>query len=244
MSDTPFNKSKVTIVDVPAESASETSLPAHNDCWDKIGVNGNGSCLELEKYIHCRNCPVYASAGLQLLNRPLPAEYRREWAEHFALPKRASVAGKISMVVFRVGFEWLALPASAFHEIAEHRPIHSLPHRRQRIVLGLANIRGELLICVSLSRLLDLERSAARERRALTLYDRLAVAKWDGNRFVFPVDEVYGVHRLHAEDLKEPPATVAKFSASLTRGIFEWQGKTAGLLDVETLFSTLNRNLS
>ena len=244
MSHKPFAKSKVTIVDVPVESAPGGASLAPNDCWDKIGINGNSTCPELEKYIHCRNCPVYTSAGLQLLNRPLPAHYRREWADHFAHPKKASVAGKMSVVVFRVGFEWLALPTATFQEIAEHRSIHSLPHRRRKIVLGLANVRGELLICVSLSRLLDLERSAARERKPLTLYNRLVVAKWDGSRFAFPVDEVHGVNRLEMEDLKEPPATVAKFSASLTRGIFAWREKTVGLLNVESLFSTLNRSLS
>ena len=37
-----------------------------------------------------------------------------------------------------------------------NRLIHSLPHRRQGIVLGLVNVRGELLICVSLARLLGI----------------------------------------------------------------------------------------
>ncbi|HKI70410.1 MAG TPA: hypothetical protein VKA67_12520, partial [Verrucomicrobiae bacterium] len=97
MSEKFFSKNKVTIVDVPSESASGSSLPVRNDCWDKIGVNGDSSCPELEKHIHCRNCPVYTGAALQLLNRPLPVDYRHEWAEHFARPKRASVAGKTSV---------------------------------------------------------------------------------------------------------------------------------------------------
>ena len=40
-------------------------------CWNEIGVQGNGSCPELRKVIHCRNCPVYSKAGVQLLDRPL-----------------------------------------------------------------------------------------------------------------------------------------------------------------------------
>src|SRR5437879_1067310 len=69
--------------------SSETPAPIH-DCWNVIGVEGNGTCRELVKFIHCRNCPVYSAAGTQLLDRPLPAEYRREQAEHYAQPKKFS----------------------------------------------------------------------------------------------------------------------------------------------------------
>jgi Magnesium chelatase, subunit ChlI len=43
-----------------------------NDCWNQIGVFGDGTCPELAKVIHCRNCPVYAAGGrsLLMLGRP------------------------------------------------------------------------------------------------------------------------------------------------------------------------------
>ena len=94
-----------------------------------------------------------------MLDRPLLPEYRREWTEHFAQPKQLAAPARASALVFRINAEWLALPTQAFQEVAERRPVHSLPHRRQGIVLGLVNIRGELLICVSLGHLLGLERT-------------------------------------------------------------------------------------
>ena len=39
-------------------------------CWNEIGVHGDGSCRELQKFILCRNCPVYSSAVVRLLDRP------------------------------------------------------------------------------------------------------------------------------------------------------------------------------
>jgi Magnesium chelatase, subunit ChlI len=39
----------------------------HRDCWNQIGVFGDGTCPELAKVIHCRNCPVYAAGGRSLL---------------------------------------------------------------------------------------------------------------------------------------------------------------------------------
>ena len=177
-------------------------------CWNVIGVNGDGSCPELVTHVHCRNCPVYSTAGLQLLNRQLTPEYRRERTLHFARQKTVSVPGKMSAVIFRINNEWLALPTQAFQEIAERRLVHSLPHRRKGIVLGLVNIRGELLICVAVGRLLGLEPVGPRELARKT-HDRLLVVSWEANRLTFPVEEVHGIHRFQPAELKAPPATVA-----------------------------------
>ena len=35
---------------------------AIDDCWNRIGVLGDGSCPRLAEHIHCRNCPVHAAA--------------------------------------------------------------------------------------------------------------------------------------------------------------------------------------
>ena len=206
-------------------------------------MHGNATCPELQRVVHCRNCPVYSRAGLQLLDRPLPPEYRRAWTEHFAQEKKLAGPAKQSALLFRLQAEWLALPTPAFQEVAERRPVHSLPHRQQGLVLGLVNIRGELLICASLGRLLGLEHPpAATTPRAA--YDRLLVAKWDAQRFVFPADEVRGILRYHAAELQAPPATLVKSRLSHTQAILHWHNRAVGLLDADLLFSSLNRSLT
>ena len=229
------------------------------DCWNTIGVNGNGTCRELPRFTHCRNCPVYSAAAAQLLDRPITPEHRREWTEHYAREKKLSTPARTSVIIFRIGPEWLALATPAFQEVAERRTIHTLPHRRRGVVLGLVNIRGELVICTSLGRLLGLEKqSPAHSPKSkvqgtgdfklrtldLRLAERLLVTHWDGHRLVFPVDEVHGILRVHHDELREPPATVAKSTISCTRRVFSWREHTVGLLDAEVLFSTLNRNLT
>jgi chemotaxis-related protein WspD len=224
-----------------------------DECWRRIGVLGDGSCPELAQHVHCRNCPVYARAGALLLNRPTPAGYRRHWAAHFAGAKQRPAGARVanpSATLFRLGPEWLALDTVLFQEVAEHRPMHSLPHRRTGVVLGLVNVRGELLLCISLGRLLELEpepppretRNLKRETRNLT--GRLLVVSADTNHFAFPVDEVYGVHRFNREELEAPPATVARAARSFTRGVFRWRQHTVGYLDSEALFLNLHRSLS
>ena len=59
--------------------------------------------------------------------------------------------------IFRLGREWLALPTHVCQEMAEMRPIHTLPHRSGPVLLGLVNIRGSIRLCVSLRELLGLE---------------------------------------------------------------------------------------
>jgi chemotaxis-related protein WspD len=223
---------------VPNEKAVEIRL-----CWNEIGVQGDSTCPELQQVIHCRNCPIYSKAGVQLLDRPLLPEYRRGWTEQFSQVKKLPGQARQSALLFRIDSEWLALPASAFQEVAERRPVRSLPHRRQGIVLGLVNVRGELLICVSLAHLLGLTRSPLRDTPR-TGYDRLLVAKWDGHCFVFPADEVRGILRFHAPELQEPPATLAKSRLTYTQGILHWQDRTVGLLNAELVFSSFNRSLA
>ena len=66
----------------------------------------------------------------------------------------------------------------------------------------------------------------------------------DGHRFVFPADEVRGIHRFQTPELQEPPATLAKSRLSYTQGILYWQDRTVGLLDADLLFSSLDRSLT
>ncbi len=224
----------------PSNAAPALRLP---DCWNTIGVTGDNSCRELERYHHCHNCPVYSSSAAQFLDQPFPANYRREWTEHFAREKQVATPAKTSAIIFRISGEWLAMPTQAFQEVAERRAMHSLPHRRRGIVLGIVNIRGELLICAALGKLLGLGTTSI-VKRQLAVFDRLLVAHWNNQRFAFPVDEVHGVHRFHSADLREPPATIARSGHNSTLGVFPWRNYTVGFLDPDSLFASLNRNLS
>ena len=214
-----------------------------DDCWSRIGNMGDASCPELEKHIHCRNCPVYAAAGAKLLERSVSQSYRQEWALHFARPKAAPKPGAISVVLFRIGPEWLALPTRAFQEVAERRKVHSIPHRRKSTLLGLVNVRGELVVCVSLASVLAIKHSTpAGNGRAV--YERLLVASWDSQRVVFPVDEVHGVLRFDPDQLRDPPATLSKSGTSYTKGVLPWQNRLAMCLDAELLFPALSASLA
>jgi chemotaxis-related protein WspD len=206
-------------------------------------VWGGRSCPELDVHVHCRNCPVYSDAAGALLDRPVPADFAIDRARHFEAPKSKDEHQTQSMVVFRIGPEWFALPTSVIAEVAEHRVIHSVPHRRAGIVLGVVNVRGELLVCASLARLLGLQAASEPPGSSGKRDGRLLVLRHDGVRVVLPADEVSGIQRFHAKELKEVPTTVSKAATAHSRAVLSWSGHVVGLLDEHLLFSTLQRSV-
>lgn len=227
----------------PAEKM-ETVLPMADACWSTIGVAGDLSCPELERHTHCRNCPRYASAALGLLERDIPTDYRAERSAHFATEAQSESAEIRTAFIFRIATEWFALPVPLLEEVANPRVIHSLPHRRNGAVLGLVDIRGELLICISLAKLLGLEESTAEAGTPGAAYPRLVVIRHEGWRTVFPVSEVRGIHRYHERELSAVPVTVAKGGTTYTKAILPWEGKSVGFLNEDVVIHTLNRSIA
>jgi chemotaxis-related protein WspD len=215
-----------------------------NDCWNTIGVHGDGSCAELTEHVHCRNCPVYSAGAAALLDGDPPANYLTERTSHFAQPPRIQEDETRSVVIFRVASEWLALPTSAVTEVANLLPIHSLPHRQSQVVLGLASVRGELLVCVSLGQVVGVDPAPVTSgKRRRTVYQRLLVIRREDIRAVCPVDEVHGIHRFHPRELKEVPATVANATGAYSTAMLSWHEHSVGILDEQLLFYTLRRSL-
>jgi chemotaxis-related protein WspD len=215
------------------------------DCWNTIGVHGDTSCSALEAHVHCRNCPVYSSAAAHLLDGEPPPGYVQDWTEQARRGKGAAERHALSVVLFRLGAEWLALPTGVLTEIASPRPIHSLPHRRSNVVLGLANVRGALLACVSLRDLLGVEGAgAAHLDPTRRIAARFLVLQRDGLRAVCPVDEVHGIERFLERHLGPAPATVAGADSRFTRALLPWQQRSVGLLDEQPLFRAIERTLA
>jgi chemotaxis-related protein WspD len=229
------------------KNAPQTAL---NDCWNRIGVRGDRSCAELLRHIHCRNCPVFSAAARTLLDVPAPVGSRQNATEHFARPARAEpghVAGADmqSVIVFRLRAEWYAIRTAVCLEIADLRPIHSLPHRRDAAVLGVVNVRGELLVCISLAVILGAavqpEATPTTRRAAVP---RLLVARDAAGAVAFPVDEVQGMERFRTRELKQVPATVAQSQATYTQALMPLGDRTVGLLDEQRLFNTVEHALA
>src|SRR5262249_15534027 len=127
--------------------------PGMGDCWNHIGVRGDRSCPELPTVGHCHNCPVFAAAGRRFLDGPSPDGYLDEWTWRWSAPVEEAAADLESVLIFRLGEEWLALPVRVLLEVTPAKSVHRIPHRGG-LLAGLVNVRGELHLCVWLAQLL------------------------------------------------------------------------------------------
>ncbi len=252
------------------------------DCWNQIGVMGNCTCPELEQLIHCRDCPVYLAANPRLAEHEATGE-DRDSLSGSALANRGTnrlppettevppvdsdgdtlanglttldSSNTVSVLIFRLGVEWFGLSAKLFREVTQTQRIHTVPHRSNQIFLGVVNVRGELLLCISLRHLLGLGTTDSQLKNAgkpthlsPVVYQRMIVMAKDGNSWVFVADEVYGIERLSGQELQHTAAVNAKSINAKSNGVYtqaliKWKDGLINLLDDRLLFYTLDRRI-
>jgi chemotaxis-related protein WspD len=115
--------------------------------------------------------------------------------------------------------------------------------RTNNVLKGVTNINGELLLCVSIADLMEYSVEETRKDIDTTIYERMIVVSKDGERYVFPVDEILGVYRISLSDVKEPPVTLTKAPQTLIDGVFDLDEKKVGLLGEDKLVDSFKRSL-
>lgn len=217
-----------------------------NDCWNSVGIWGNEQprCPKLTELVHCYNCSIYSNAGRKLLDRQLDEDYIYEWTHNLSKPRDEINQPFKSSLAFRIGKEWFALPSGIVREITKCDKHHSLPHRKNKVLRGLVNVRGELLLCVSLGYLFDLDKKEITESDQKITHERYIVISDDGNLYAFPVSEVKDTVKYDIDSLQKTPSTVQEGSSNYVKGIIKYQNIYIGLLDTDLIFSALNRNIS
>jgi chemotaxis-related protein WspD len=201
-------------------------------CWSRIGNQGDRSCPLLPQHVHCRNCSKYGAAGRAILDRAAPENARPSRSEPLELRRSSLREQTRSLMVFTLGAERFGLPTDICVEVVEARSIHSLPHRRRGVVIGIANVRGTLLPCISLGALLRAAPSPeSKARRERGWASRLLVLAAEGGPVGVPVDDVHGVATYEVGALKAVPITLAQSGTCHTLGIVELDGYLVGVLD-------------
>ena len=225
---------------VSAQSLIHTDALAIDDCWNRIGIYGDKSCPVLPEHIHCRNCSVYSAAATRLLDR---YSFEQEHVEQYATRVDERKVATRSMMIFRLGEEWLGLATRCLDEVAPMQPIHSLPHQRSRALQGVANVRGALVPCLSLIELLGLDPALAGPT-SLRVMPRMLILAAHGGPVVLTVDEVDGIHNIEERVLSTASASSEHASAKYTRGVLQWKTRSLRLLDEEQLLGAISRSLT
>ena len=222
--------------------------PGDGDCWNKIGIRGDRTCPELNSFIHCRNCPVFATAARTFFDRPAPDGYLADWAKWLAVSAGRDARGegdgedqdsvlshgeRVSVLIFRLGEEWLAFRTQAVAEVTIPRPVHRVPHRSNQVFVGLVNLQGQVQLCVSLHGLLGVA-AAGSPTRLVVLRDRDRAETW-----AFTADEVLGVHRVPRSQWRGVPLTLVNPAVGFSEAVLSWSGRSIGLLDEQRVFTAL-----
>lgn len=216
---------------------------ALDDCWNRIGVSGDQSCPKLERHVHCRNCEVYSGAAQRNLQRPVDAGYREQWAGHFRQPAARREESDQSVLVFRIGREWLALPAAAIGSVAPLAPCHRLPHRARAGLLGIVNVAGKLTPMMSLGALLGIDDQQSLAASGRHIFARLMVMQWEGQSFALPVADLHGIARFAQAGLAAPAATINKGLDRFLTSVLALGEMRVGVLDAALVGHQLTRVL-
>ena len=219
------------------------SQAAVDDCWNRIGVFGDKSCPQLERHIHCRNCEVYGAAAIALLDRYGSALERGD--DDYAQDETEEVQGaQRSLLIFRLGEQWLAIATRCLAEVMPVSPIHVLPHRNSRGLLGVTNVRGTLVACLSLAELLDLDTQQDARRGERRVIPRMLILESDSGPLVTPVDEVSGIQRIPVARISSAKHDDKRAISRFTAGVLQWQQQSITLLDDEQLLQTMIGSLA
>jgi chemotaxis-related protein WspD len=164
-------------------------------------------------------------------DRELPDDYRREWTVQVAAERQRPQQQTQSIFVFRIGAEWLAFPVAMLQAVVGRRTVHTVPHHRDGLLLGLVTLRGQLMLCVSLAKLLGVTESSDTGPGAVHGAPRLLIIGIDDNaQLVVPVDDVYGIVRYANDAVRELPPTLAS-GARYTTNLVLWNDRTIACLD-------------
>jgi purine-binding chemotaxis protein CheW len=127
-------------------------------------------------------------------------------------------------VRIRVAEETYAMPVANVREISDLGELTPVPGVRPE-VLGVRNLRGQILPVIDLAMLLGVARTASPSR--------LLVAEADGKAAGLAIDEVSGV-----DELTEPPD---EGDSDLLTGTILEGGDLIGVVNVSSVFAELER---
>lgn len=214
--------------------------PAIDACWQRIGVRGDRSCELLVQHVHCHNCDRHAEAALLLLDRH---EQRLDTidttpAADESVPESQSDQDTQSVLIFRLGQNWLAVPSALLLEVTTPIAVHRLPYPRSRALRGLCNVRGTLVPCLALDVVLGLSlENTPQDRPHMLILDA------PGGALVAEVQAVEGIYALPQSQLQKTSHASGVAASQLASAVTQWQERSVTVLDADRLAQTLLRSL-
>jgi len=178
-----------------------------------------------------------------LFDKPFPEGYGEKWTETLKAAPQEEKGFRLSVLIFRIRSEWLALPTSSIRIITGPSFIHKVPYKTSELFMGLKNVEGELRIVISLPTILGFqkEEEVAVSSDDQKHYPRDLYFGKDNQDYVFSVDEVDDIASIRSEVLQKP-SNFSKSFVNFTKALFSYKNQTVGLLDEQSLLDYLKQN--
>jgi chemotaxis signal transduction protein len=176
------------------------------------------------------------AAIARLLDRPLAAEDLQAATDRVARPLEPPQKDVVRLLVFRAGNERLALKVVDITKVTGATTVRRIPHRSNKIIRGLCNVDGDLLLCGDLGRLLELGNKQAAEDETSDRRRMIVIGR-EPDQWVVEVDAVEGMLSMSPDVFRDPPITVEASLARYTSSLLPLDDGMATLLDVGLLAS-------
>ena len=138
------------------------------------------------------------------------------------------MAGSRLMCTFMVGDLYCGLEVERVQEVISYRRLTRVPLAPPE-VLGLINLRGEIVTAIDLRRRLRLDSAAPAEE------PMNVVARGEDGAFSFVVDRIEDVVELERDDFEATPETLDDGIRHLVQGVCKVEERLLLLLDVDRL---------
>ncbi len=196
--------------------------------------------------VNASPAPAHGHAILRLLDRPVEAATLDTDAALAAAPAESGFRKALRLLLFRLGDETAALHVKSLRRVTPVARAIPIPHRTSGVLRGVCNIRGELVLCADLRRLLGLpEREPAIAAADPSLDPRRMVVVGPAeNSWAFEVDALMGVESVDPAAFRDPPMTVAHALADFTLGVTEVNGSCVTVLESDRVLAGFKAGLA
>lgn len=136
------------------------------------------------------------------------------------------------LITFRLGEEHYALDIKCVREVVKVPKLTRVPGTCS-FVMGVTNLRGEILSLIDFAMLMGSQGSALEEDARIIVLDDISRNSTVG----ILVDSVSEIVDLKELEMEPPPATLAASQAQFVAGVIRIKGKIVGIIDPGSLSS-------
>ena len=207
-------------------------MPGAGSCCALSELSGIWHRGKLRTFFERTAPDGYLAGWTQWLARSVEHDLRADEGEESQNESRLTDK-QLSVLIFRLGPEWLAFRTQTVAEVTSPRPVHRVPHRTNEVLRGLVNLQGQVQLCVSLHGLLGVT-ALGTPTRLVVLRDRDRAESW-----AFAAEEVLGVYNVPRSRWCSVPSTLGNPTVGFSQAVLSWKEHSVGVLDEQRVFTAL-----